>query len=96
MKNEKIEIANRIKNNVDFEQFRHCNAYISNYVYEEESKTYYRLIKSYNTIAALVDCDNYILYEFGKYSTTTSKQITQIHNAYFSDCKRVLINETNW
>ena len=61
--------------NVTWKQFRHCNAYISNCLFNR-----YFLIKSYNTIVAVIDDQNGELYELGKYSRTTSKQVTQIFN----------------
>ncbi len=49
-----------------------------------------RLFKSYNTIVALVDISEGVFYELGKWSTTTSKQVTQFYNAYYRNFKRVL------
>ena len=60
---------------VTWKQFRHCNAYISNCLFNR-----YFLIKSYNTIVAVIDDQQGELYELGKWSRTTSKQVTQIFN----------------
>lgn len=60
---------------VTWKQFRHCNAYISNCLFNR-----YFLIKSYNTIVAVIDDQQGELYELGKWSKTTSKQVTQIFN----------------
>ena len=60
---------------VTWKQFRKCNAYISSCIYNR-----YFLVKSYNTIVAVIDDQNGELYELGKWSRTTSKQVTQIYN----------------
>lgn len=61
--------------NVTWKQFRSCNAYISNCLFNR-----YFLIKSYNTIVAVIDDQQGLLYELGKWTKTTSKQVTQIFN----------------
>lgn len=40
----------------------------------------YFLVVSYNTLVAVIDDQNGELYELGKWSVTTSKQITQLYN----------------
>lgn len=40
----------------------------------------YFLVKSYSTIVAIIDDQNGELFELGKWSVTTSKQITQLYN----------------
>lgn len=60
---------------VTWKQFRKCNAYISSCILNR-----YFLVKSYNTIVAVIDDQNGELYELGKWSRTTSKQVTQIYN----------------
>lgn len=40
----------------------------------------YFLVISYNTLVAVIDDQLGELYELGKWSTTTSKQITQLYN----------------
>ena len=60
---------------ITWKQFRSCNAYISNCLFNR-----YFLIKSYNTIVAVIDDQQGVLYELGKWSRTTSKQVTQIFN----------------
>ena len=64
-----------VMQNVIWKQFRSCNAYISNCLFNR-----YFLIKSYNTIVAVIDDQEGLLYELGKWSRTTSKQVTQIFN----------------
>jgi hypothetical protein len=51
----------------------------------------YTFIKSYQTIVAIIDHDERKLYELGKYSQTTSKQVTQIHNSMFRGYDRELV-----
>lgn len=60
---------------VSWKRFRHCNAYISSCIANR-----YFLVKSYSTIVAVIDGQNGDLYELGKWSPTTSKQVTQIYN----------------
>lgn len=43
----------------------------------------YILIKSYSTIVGMVDIEERKVYEFGKYSPTTSKQMTQLCHEQF-------------
>lgn len=43
----------------------------------------YVLIKSYSTIVGMADTDERKVYEFGKYSPTTSKQMTQLCHEQF-------------
>lgn len=50
------------------------------------------LIKSYRTIVGIVDDQEADFFEFGKYSPTTSKQMTQLYRERFSDCNRILTN----
>ena len=40
----------------------------------------YFLVKSYSTIVAIIDDQEGELYELGKWSVTTSKQVTQLYN----------------
>ena len=60
---------------ITWKRFRHCNAYISNCILNR-----YFLVKSYDTIVAVIDDQEGELYELGKWSRTTSKQVTQIFN----------------
>ena len=43
-------------------------------------KNRYFLVKSYSTIVAIIDDQNGELFELGKWSVTTSKQVTQLYN----------------
>lgn len=97
-----INIINDLQsncNNINWTQFRHCNAYTT--VDKQGGVTlecviignvrYYVLpIMSYKTVVGFVHQAN--VYEVGKYSRTTSKQFTQICNAYFPHLDRVYID----
>ena len=52
----------------------------------------YILIKSYQTIVGIVDLQDEEFFEIGKYSPTTSKQVTQIYNSMFRNCNRNFVN----
>ena len=64
-----------VMQNVTWKRFRNCNAYISSCIVNR-----YFLVKSYNTIVAVIDDQLGELYELGKWSRTTSRQVTQIFN----------------
>ena len=89
--NEIIKLANELKAQAKWKRFNYTAAATS-----QEIDDRYYLIKSYATIVGLVDKAENKMYEFGKYSRTTSVQFTRIHNQIFNDCERVFINETNW
>ncbi len=48
----------------------------------------YFLVKSYSTIVAVIDDQQGELYELGKWSVTTSKQVTQLYNLSDSESYR--------
>lgn len=60
-----------------WKRFNNCSAYTATY-----SKRY-DIIKSYTTIVGLVDKDDMVMYELGKWSPTTTKQMTQIHRQLY-------------
>ena len=73
---------------VTFSRFRSCNAYIADKtltVFDDESKTWntVTLIKSYETIVAFYNHNTHCFCEIGKFSRTTSKQLTQIYNTFY-------------
>ncbi len=70
-----------------WERFRSCQAWVSNLIDGR-----YRLIKSYRTIVGLIDNVSREYYEIGKYSSTTSKQVTQIYNAFYRDFDRMFVD----
>lgn len=72
-----------------YRQFSTCKFYIGDtrrYYIPDEVDIFIIPLKSYDTIVGFVDCTNKVFYEVGKYSCTTSKQMTQVYNAYFNDC----------
>jgi len=71
---------------IKWHQFNHCQAWVSECLHNR-----FFLIKSYQTIVGIVDDQEGDFFEMGKYSTTTSKQMTQIFRQRFSDCERKLI-----
>lgn len=83
-----MEIVNEAKRYVDgWFQFRHCQAYYSETI--RLPKGNYVLFRSYQTIVALVDINNGVVYRLGKWSQTTSKQTTQFCNANYSSFEQV-------
>ena len=89
--NEMIKLANELKVNAEWKPYHYTAASISKAIDDR-----YFLIKSYSTVVGLVDWDEAKIYEFGKYSVTTSKQFTRIYNEFFHHCERIFIKETNW
>lgn len=80
---------------IDWVRFNYCNAYTTEGALIEitiGNDDYYVLpILSYTTVVGFAY--NGVVYEIGKYSRTTSKQFTQICNAYFSDYDRVYMEK---
>lgn len=76
----------------NFTRFNNCQAWVSLPSYYGCYNKTFQLIKSYTTIVAVIDCTDNILYELGKYSKTTSKQIIQINNQMFG-AERVLVKD---
>lgn len=52
-------------------------------------KNRYFLVKSYSTIVAIIDDQNGELFELGKWSSTTSKQVTQLYNLCDAVCYKM-------
>ena len=89
------------KNKLELVQFRGCSAYVG---YEASTMTWtddeigceheIRIIPivSYDTVVGFADVDNEVVYEYGKYTATTSKQFTQICNKRFQRYDRVLVD----
>ena len=95
-------IANDIRNalqserhHIEWFRFNHCNAYTTmgalvNVTIGNDE--YFVLpIMSYETVVGFVY--ERVVYEIGKYSQTTSKQMTQICKAYFSDYDRIFMKK---
>lgn len=81
-------IKSNLLETVTFSKFRSCHCFISDDTVTVNGKNY-TLIKSYKTFVAFVDIENEVFIEIGKFSSTTSKQCTQIYNAYFRDFERI-------
>lgn len=65
----------------DWHRFNYCQAWITLKHYFYNGRLY-KLVKSYSTIVGIIDIRDDILWWKQKYSTTTSKQLTQIANRY--------------
>lgn len=63
---------------LEWRQFGCKQCYYSDCVFNDETQNFYKIVRSYNTIVAILYDDNFI--ELGKWSKTTSKQITQFYN----------------
>lgn len=86
-----IELVNSIPSySVSKVQFHKCHCYISDRWQD------LRYIQSYNTRVALVDEVAKIIHVFGKYSPTTSKQVTRVINEMFSSYDVIQHDKTNW
>ena len=67
-------------------RFRSCQAWITEFdIYNSAYGVYFGMVKSYNTIVAIVDHSRKKFIRLGKWSRTTSKQSTQIHNVLYPD-----------
>lgn len=88
MEKSEVEITVTLLMHEDLEwtRFDHKNAYFSQLLHYDD----FRLFKSYNTVVGLVDINEGVFYELGKWSTTTSKQVTQFYNRYYRNFERVL------
>lgn len=69
----------------EWTQFRKCQAWESRDLYNSVYDIYFSLVKSYNTIVALAIHSEKKFVILGKWSRTTSKQCTQIHNSQYAD-----------
>lgn len=76
----------------EWRQFGYKQCYYTECVFNEETQNFYKLVRSYNTIVAILYDEYYI--ELGKWSTTTSRQVTQFYNEYVSRTgqERLFIN----
>ena len=97
----KVVLARPLNDPLEYYRFRSCNAYIASELItvrddETEKDHEIRLIKSYNTIVAFYDYDTNTFCEIGKFSRTTSKQLTQIHSQEFRSSKRVNAMHILW
>ena len=78
--NDVVNALTSKKHKINFYKFNNCNFYHSDFIcITLGNKDYYvKALKSYNTIVGFIY--NGVLYEVGKYSKTTSKQITMFNN----------------
>lgn len=67
-------------------QYHACQAWYSELLEEK-----YVLFRSYNTFVALVNTETRCFIELGKWSRTTSKQVSRFYNEFYSDYRRILI-----
>ena len=79
------------RNTIQWTQFRSCQAYIGELTVVTIGNDDYFVhpFRSYETVVAYVDFDTNVLYEVGKYSQTTSKQVTQYYNQVANANERI-------
>lgn len=84
------EVANAIRNelqnnmhNISWNKYHYTNVYLGDVTNVTIDDITYNVIpyRSYNTVVAFLHFWNF--YEVGKYSRTTSKQVTQIYNEFY-------------
>lgn len=75
---------------VNWQRFNYCQAWVSEPL--QYNNIMIRLVKSYNTIVGFINLNTCEYIELGKWSRTTSKQVTQIHNAMFRSFERKFID----
>ena len=75
---------------VNWSRFNHCQAWVSEPL--KHNNVTFRLVKSYNTIVGFINLNTCEYIELGKWSRTTSKQVTQIYNAMFRSFERKFID----
>lgn len=86
-----IELCDSIPENSVYKvQFHKCQCWII------DSWQDLRYIQSYKTRVALIDEVAKIVHIFGKYSPTTSKQVTRVINELFSNYEVIQHSQTNW
>lgn len=60
-----------------WERFNYNQCWTTRYFLNSDTQNFYKLIRSYNTIVAILYDSYYI--ELGKWSTTTSKHVNQFY-----------------
>lgn len=80
----------KYNNEIEWTRFDYKQAWFSQILYHPQTGEPWRIFKSYNTIVAMVNIDNNLFIELGKWSQTTSKQVTQFYNRYYSTFDRIL------
>lgn len=84
LKNEKLELR----------YFKGCEAFVSTDEYvsiDEEHTIKVYAVVSYDTVVGFIDVATKTLYEYGKYTATTSCQITKILRDWYKGYERVLV-----
>ena len=73
------------KNLINWTPYRFTNAYLGDFYWVNvDGKDYHILpYRSYNTVVAFAYKSDF--YEVGKYSRTTSKQVTRIYNDFYAN-----------
>lgn len=73
-------------------RFNHNQCFFTEDIFNEETRNFYKLVRSYSTIVAIWYDDYYI--ELGKWSRTTSKHVLQFYNQKVdgSGAKRLFID----
>lgn len=72
------DLLHAINCHKEWRQFGYKQCYYTECLFNEETQNFYKLVRSYNTIVAILYDEYYI--ELGKWSKTTSKQVTQFYN----------------
>lgn len=62
----------------EWRQFGSKQCYYTECIFNDETQNFYKLVRSYNTIVAIWYSAYFI--ELGKWSTTTSKHVSQFYN----------------
>ena len=76
-------------------RFNSCQAWVSEPVFNSAYGVMFRLVKSYNTIVGFINMTTSEYIELGKWSRTTSKQVTQIYNSLFRSYERKFVDLYN-
>ena len=91
--NEIKNVATSINMFTTWRRFDHKQAEYTTILHDGKR---YTLLKSYDTIVGVYDIDNDTFYELGKYSPTTSKQVTQFCWKVLGGATRVLLERPDW
>ena len=76
----------------EWTRFNYNQCYSTEYIFNEETQNFYKLVRSYNTIVEIWYSAYFI--ELGKWSKTTSKHVSQFYNQNVdgTGSKRLLID----
>lgn len=89
-----MEYLKKNEDKIPFVQFKSTKSWYGDFVniYTDDLQARVRPVLSYRTIVGYFDCDEEVFYEYGKYTSTTSKQVTQIYNTLWSRFDRVFVD----